>query len=480
VRSIVWFRGKDLRLDDHLPLQDALGAGEVIPLFVLDPFFFAPARARATPHRIQFLLEALVELRDAIAERGSRLVLAAGRSVDVVPRMAREWRADRVVAQRWAAPIGRERDERVGERLHVPLVVLGGETLAEPAAIRTLSGRPYSVFSPFARAFRAQVSVAPPLPGPRTLPPLPADITRPDDPIPTLSDLGITHNPNMLTGGARAGCARLDAFITGPASRYHELRNRLDADGTSRLSADLKFGTLSPSAVWRAVAAAVAGTARDSFLNELVWREFTHSTLWDRPELTHEPFQAKFASFPWTFDQRLWNAWTAGRTGYPIVDAASRQLLAEGFVHNRARMIHASFLTKHLLMHYGYGEEHYMRWLADGDWAQNNGGWQWSAGCGCDAQPYFRVFNPVSQGKTYDPDGEYVRRWVPELAALPARHVHAPWEAPPLVLASAGVTIGKDYPKPIVDHVEARERFLSVAREHLRETRQEGITLRSV
>jgi deoxyribodipyrimidine photo-lyase len=467
MRSVVWFRGKDLRLDDHLPLHDALGTGEIIPLFVLDPVFFAPERARDTPHRMQFLLESLIELRDDIAARGSRLVLAAGRSVDIVPRLVRQWRADRVVAQRWVAPIGRERDDRIAAQLDVPLTLLGGETLAEPETVRTATGTPYAVFTPFARAFRSTLAVSAPLAAPQALPPLPADVPYPDDPIPSLRDLGIAHNQNLASGGARSGRARLDAFLAGPARRYHELRNRLDADGTSRLSADLKFGTLSPSTVWRAVSAAVSGTARDSFLNELVWREFNHSTLWDRPELMHEPFQPKFTNFPWTFDEGAWSAWTAGRTGYPIVDAASRQVLAEGFVHNRARMIHASFFTKHLLLHYGYGEEHYMRWLADGDWAQNNGGWQWSAGCGCDAQPYFRVFNPVTQGKTYDPDGEYVRRWVPELAALPTAHIHAPWEAPPLVLGAAGVSIGKTYPAPIVDHAEARERFLSVAREYL-------------
>jgi len=208
-------------------------------------------------------------------------------------------------------------------------------------------------------------------------------------------------------------------------------------------------------------------SAGAAYLNELIWREFTHSTLWDRPELLEEPFRSDFVDFPWRFDDRLWNAWVLGRTGYPVVDAASRQLVTEGFVHNRARMIHASFLTKHLLIDYRQGEAHYMKYLTDGDWAQNNAGWQWSAGCGCDAQPYFRVFNPMTQGKKFDPDGNYVRRWLPELRELPPKYCHEPWLAPPVIAKAAGVKIGSDYPAPIVDHKLARERFLAQAKSHL-------------
>ncbi|MEM6991269.1 MAG: FAD-binding domain-containing protein, partial [Myxococcota bacterium] len=205
-----------------------------------------------------------------------------------------------------------------------------------------------------------------------------------------------------------------------------------------------------------------------AFRNELVWREFSYGSLWDRPELLSEPFRPSFRGFPWQAAAAGWKAWTAGQTGYPIVDASARQLLGEGFVHNRARMISASFLCKHLLVDYRRGEAHYMRYLVDGDWASNNAGWQWSAGCGCDAQPYFRVFNPVLQGRRFDPAGDYVRRWVPELAKLPARWIHQPWAAPPAALADAGVTLGRSYPRPVVDHRLARERFLAVAKAHLR------------
>jgi deoxyribodipyrimidine photo-lyase len=282
--------------------------------------------------------------------------------------------------------------------------------------------------------------------------------------LPTPEELGIERRNKDAHGGERAAQERLRIFIRNAASRYDELRDRMDLEGTSRLSADLKFGTLSPRQIHHQVRKTVAsGKARDAFLRQLVWREFAYSTLFDRPELVRQPFRQEFASFPWRDDVALWKAWTEGNTGYPIVDAAARQLLCEGFVHNRARMIAASFLAKHLMIHYRRGEAHYLKYLVDGDLAQNNMGWQWSAGCGCDAQPYFRVFNPMLQGKRFDPNGNYVRRWVPELAKLPNTRIHAPWEASVSQLEAAGVELGRDYPRPIVDHKAARERFLQLA-----------------
>jgi deoxyribodipyrimidine photo-lyase len=235
----------------------------------------------------------------------------------------------------------------------------------------------------------------------------------------------------------------------------------MDRPGTSRLSVDLKFGTLSVRSIWRAVAATEAGASGRRYLNELLWREFGHHLLWEWPELLTQPFRPAFAGFPWREDAAEWRAWTEGRTGYPVVDAATRQLLAEGFVHNRARMVAASFLTKHLLQDYRQGEAHYLHWLTDGDWALNNAGWQWSAGCGCDAQPWFRIFNPVTQGQKFDPQGEYVRRWVPELAACPTAYIHEPWKAPALLRSTLA------YSEPIVNHALARERFLATAKGYL-------------
>jgi deoxyribodipyrimidine photo-lyase len=468
-RTIVWFRGKDLRISDHAPLCDAQAGGEVIPLFVLDPYFFAPARARELPHRIQFLLDSLGALETALVERGSRLCVVAGKSVEVVPRLVREWKADRVVAQRWVEPFARERDRRIREALGAKFELYEGETLLPPGTLRTSAGNPYSVFSQFARAFRETATIGKPLRPPRSLPPLPSDIRARAAAIPTCEELGIERNPALLHGGEPAAKLRLQRFLQGAAAAYKEHRDRLDLPGTSRLSADLKFGTLSVREVWTAVANALDDTpSARSFLNELVWREFTHSTLWDRPELLEEPFRPAFAGFPWQYEEALWQAWVVGKTGYPVVDAAARQLLCEGFVHNRARMISASFLCKHLLIDYRRGEAHYMKYLTDGDWAQNNAGWQWSAGSGCDAQPYFRIFNPRSQGEKFDPEGHYVRRYVPELAKMPARYIHNPSEAPAAVLRAAGVALDENYPRPIVDHRFARERFLAVAAHHLK------------
>lgn len=468
-RTLLWFRGKDLRVSDHPALHDAAASGELIPVFVLDPFFFAPERARELPHRMQFLLESLSALRNNVQHLGSELLLVAGKSVQVVPELARRFGVTRVAAQGWTEPIGRERDRRVAAALSVPLELFEGETLLPKGTLRSGSGQPYAVFSAFARALRRDLPPLEPLPAPERLPPLPRDVAHDSAALPTLAELGIQENPRLLRGGERAARARLREFVRGAAARYDVERDRMDLAGTSRLSADLKFGTLSPRSVWTAVSALAASAPRavQSFQNELIWREFTHSSLWDRPELLSQPFRGDFVDFPWTFEQAAWSAWAEGRTGYPLVDAAARQLLLEGFVHNRARMVAASFLTKHLLIHYRYGEAHYLKHLTDGDPAQNNAGWQWSAGCGCDAQPYFRVFNPALQGEKFDPNGDYVRRYVPELARLPARFIHRPWQAPPAVLAAAGIEIGESYPSPIVDHEMARDRFLKIAASHL-------------
>jgi len=252
---------------------------------------------------------------------------------------------------------------------------------------------------------------------------------------------------------------------------YAEGRDELALEGTSRLSADLKFGTISVRDVWTTIRkrAHVSKGRRSTrtFCNQLIWREFAHATLWDRPEVLDVPFRPEFRGFPWRSDEGDWGAWAQGMTGYPVVDAAARQLLAEGNVHNRARMIAASFLAKHLMIDFRRGETHYFEHLIDGDWANNDMGWQWSAGCGCDAQPYFRVFNPMLQGERFDPLGTYVRRWVPELERLPPKYIHAPWGAPQGVLHAAGVSLGTTYPFPRVGHAFARDRFLRTARQHL-------------
>ena len=436
---------------------------------MLDDHFFRPEASRQIPFRIQFLLESIASLAANLEHLGSRLILVDGRSIEQVPRLVERWKVDRVVAQSWVAPVGRERDRKIAKALRVPLELFDTETLAPPGTLRTGDGQPYSVFTAFARAF-ARVKVEPPLPAPRSLPPIPDDIRTRSVALPTLESLGLARNPDVLAGGERNARARLKTWLSRDAKNYDELRNRMDLPGTSRLSADLKFGTLSVRTVWNAAERRLREVSPDAlrvYQNELLWREFAHSTLFDRPTLLDEPFRSGWRGFPWRQDDGDWRAWRDGRTGYPVVDAAARELLNTGFVHNRARMIAASFLAKHLLIDFRLGEQHYLKLLTDGDWANNDAGWQWSAGCGCDAQPWFRIFNPVTQGEKFDPEGNYVRRWVPELAGLPPRFIHSPWNAPAEVLAAANVHLAGNYPRPVVDHDFARRRFLETAKKHL-------------
>lgn len=468
-RTLVWFRGKDLRISDHAPLRAALD-GPFAAVFVVDPFFFAPERARELPHRIQFLLDALDSLSKNFIELGGELVLLGGRSVDVIPAAARSLGVDRVLAHRWTEPFGRHRDRLVKSRLSVPFELYEGETLLPPESVRTGEGRPYSVFTPFSKAVRQRLAVAKPLGKPPSLastmdlrPLAPFRVSRP-----SLEDLGLARNPHLQAAGERVARERLRTFLRTRLGDYASSRDRLDQDGTSRLSADLKFGTLSVRTAWDAVSRLPPGTGRERFEAELLWREFALATLWDRPELLKIPFRAAFRHFPYVRDDAHFLAWSEGRTGYPLVDAAQRQLLREGFVHNRARMISASFLTKNLLVDPRKGEAFYLKYLTDGDYAANNMGWQWCAGSGVDAAPYFRVFNPVSQSEKFDPEGHYLRRYLPELARLPTRHLHAPWRAPEKELARAGIELGRTYPRPVVPDGAARAQFLALAERTLR------------
>jgi deoxyribodipyrimidine photo-lyase len=462
--ALVWFR-RDLRVRDHPALVDAVARHErVAPVYVLDPTLI---RGRfASPTRTWFLLGALDALDASLRERGAKLHVAVGDPRVLIPRLAQEAGASAVYVSRDPGPYGRERDRQVAARLARDGIAFRpkrGILVHEPDELLTHDGRPFSVYSPFRRAWEAMPRRRI-LEAPEAVPPLRGPSLGSGS-VPSLAELGLGDGPTadpagLPEPGEAAARRRLDDWLEGGLMVYADSRDRLDQPGTSRLSADLHIGTLSALEVAERVAG--PGEGRRVFLGELIWREFYAAVLFHRPDLRQAPFREGFASLPWSDDEAAMEAWRSGRTGYPIVDAGMRQLLATGWMHNRARMITASFLTKDLLVDWRVGEKHFMRHLIDGDVASNNGGWQWSASVGTDPQPYFRIFNPVMQGRRFDPDGDYVRRWVPELARVPATRIHAPWEMRPEEQDAAGCRIGVDYPSPIVDHAEARVRALAV------------------
>ena len=438
--SIMWFR-RDLRLADNPALLEAVEHGdEVVGLFCLDPHLLGPAGAP----RIAFLHRCLRSLDEAM---GGRLVIRTGDPVTVVGAVVEEVGASSVHVSEDFGPYGRRRDEAVATALNsvgAQLVRTGSPYAIEPGTVSTKAGTPYQVFTPFSRAWRDHG-----WPDPQPAPVHVGWAAAPTDGVPDDPELGATTLPDA---GEAAATRRLDEFLELHATEYDDLRDRPGDDATSRLSPDLKWGVLHP----RQVLDRLGRTAGErTFATELCWRDFYADVLFHRPESARESMDAKIGSLPWdrgTDADERFEAWAQGRTGYPIVDAGMRQLLAEAWMHNRVRMIVASFLVKDLHLDWQRGARWFMGHLVDGDLASNQHGWQWTAGTGTDPSPYFRIFNPVSQGERYDPDGAYVRRYVPELTDVPAKHVHQPWNAP------EGPPSG--YPSPIVDHAEEREESL--------------------
>lgn len=467
--TILWFR-HDLRLADHPALRAAIDrGGPVIPAFVWSPDeegTWPPGAASRW-----WLHHSLAELSEQLQQRSLRLTLRRGAALAQLQELAEETGASAVFWGRRYEPAAIERDTRVKtglKQLGIVAESFNTSLLHEPWDVQTKEGRPYQVFTPFYKACLAAGEPAAPLPTPRQIAPprqWPQSLS--------LDELELQPKPNWANGfaaiwqpGESGAAQRLTQWIRGEIGRYLDQRNRPDLEGVSCLSPHLHFGEVSPRQVWHAVGKLKLATPRsnhaalDGYLQQVLWREFAFHLLYHFPHTTEQPLRSKFAEFPWRSDRQSLRAWQRGQTGYPIVDAAMRQLWQTGWMHNRVRMIVASFLVKDLLVSWQEGARWFWDTLVDADLANNALGWQWTAGCGADAAPYFRVFNPVSQGEKFDPRGDYVRRWVPELANLPAAWIHQPWQAPVEVLRSAGVELGKSYPHPLVDHAEARKRAL--------------------
>jgi deoxyribodipyrimidine photo-lyase len=464
---ILWFR-RDLRLADNPALQAALKLeAPIIPLFVLEESAEVRPLGGAS---LWWLDKSLAALEAQLGARGSRLTLRRGDAARILPALAAELGASSVLWNGLFDPGLAERDARLAEVLNAQGAEarrFNGAHLIQPEAVRTKTGGAFSVFTPFWRTARQLVAPGAPQPAPDALP-APAAWPTSD----RLADWGLHPTaPDWSTGfadwapGEAGARARLQTFVDGPLATYAIDRDRPDREGVSRLSPHLHFGEISPKACWRAAqAAAGRGAASEAqaekFLAELGWREFNAAIAGRGRDLARENFDVKFDAFPWRHAPADLEAWRRGRTGYPMVDAGLRQLWATGWMHNRVRMVVASFLTKHLLIDWREGEAWFWDTLVDADHASNAGNWQWTAGSGADASPYFRIFNPMAQGEKFDPDGAYVRRWVPELSRLPAKVIHAPWTADRALLSACGVTLGLTYPHPIVDHDGARKRAL--------------------
>lgn len=459
--SAIWWIRRDLRLHDNAALTAALQhAAGVVPVFILDPFF-ATSRSVADRRRA-FLYAGLHALDADLRVRGSRLIVRHGRPEAVLRDLLLESGATAVFAEEDHSNYARARDTAVAAQL--PLTLVGSTAVRPPGTVLKQDGSPYLVFTPFKKTWKAQVlpRASDLLPAPETLA-SPADLR--SEPIPEALQLA---QDGAFAAGETEGRRRLVAFAAERMTAYGAARDFMALDGTSRLSPYLRFGMVSARTAAVEALQVIAGAngkearaGAETWLDELIWRDFYIQILYHYPHAGRGAFYRQYDQIDWRNDPADFEAWCHGRTGYPVVDAAMRQLLATGWMHNRARMIVASFLVKDLLIDWRWGERWFMQHLIDGDPAANNGGWQWSAGTGTDAAPYFRIFNPVSQSQKFDPDGDYIRRWVPELARVEGRLIHEPWKLTPLEQRRAGVRVGGDYPLPIVDHGRARERTLA-------------------
>ena len=464
--TILWFR-QDLRLADNPALTAALAEGTaVVPVYILaadEEGAWGPGGATRW-----WLHHSLKRLDEDLRARGSRLILRAGSdSLAELQALARSSGATRVVWNRRYEPAVLARDRIVKAALReqgIDTDSYNGALLHEPWTVTTKNGGPFQVFTPFWRHCTARADPPEPTAAPSNLrSPSKWPKTVSLDELELLPQVNWTKGmQETWTPGSAAAHKLLDRFLEDAFDDYGARRDQPSVVGTSRLSPYLHFGNIGPRQIWHATRHHALQRGRHTtwrtsqFLTEVGWREFAHHLLYHFPHTPQQPLRANFAQFPWKHDDRAQAAWRRGVTGYPIVDAGMRELWHTGWMHNRVRMITASFLIKDLLIDWTHGARWFWDTLVDADLASNTLGWQWVAGCGADAAPFFRIFNPTSQGTKFDPNGVYVRRWVPELARLPNEWIHEPWSAPPQVLTAAGIKLGEHYPHPIVQHNDAR------------------------
>ena len=462
--TLLWFR-QDLRLADNPALSAAVERGHpIIPVFIWAPEeegLWRPGEASNW-----WLHRSLSALAKDLERRGSQLIIRHGPAAAVLHQLSVESDASFVFWNRRYEPQAIARDSKLKAELRksgIQAESFSGALLFEPWTIQNSSGQPFRVFTPFWKACLSK-------PCAQAAADAPASLPRPDTwPCTlTLDELKLTPSIDWASGlrdawqpGESGAQQVLQRFQTAALDEYQVGRDIPGVVGTSRLSPHLHFGEISPGQIWRALKQGKTSAASDAYLRQLGWREFAHHVLYHFPNSAQQALRPEFAAFPWKTDARSLHAWTQGKTGYPLVDAGMRELWHTGWMHNRVRMVAASFLVKHLLTGWQEGAAWFWDTLVDANLANNTLGWQWVAGCGADAAPYFRIFNPVIQGEKFDPNGSYVRQWVPELAALPDEWLHKPWKAPASVLAKAGIELGATYPAPIVDHDQARARALA-------------------
>jgi deoxyribodipyrimidine photo-lyase len=466
--TILWFR-KDLRLDDNRALAHAIQSRQpIIALYIREP-----QEADTGPlggAQRWWLHHSLASLAKALEQRGSRLILRSGPPGLVLDKIIAEIHADTVHWNRRYDPAGMAIDTEIKAHLRkngLKAHSHNGFLLHEPSRVKTGAGGPFRVYTPFWRALERAGDPPAPISAPETMT---SPKILPDSESLESWDL-LPQKPNWASGftaiwvpGEEGGQQKLQHFIDNGIKGYKARRDIPAADATSQLSAHLALGEISPARIWHATVGLDDDIATDDivhFRKELVWRDFSYHLLFHFPNLREDNWNAKFDAFPWVKDQTLLDAWQRGRTGYPIVDAGMRQLWQHGIMHNRVRMITSSFLIKDLMIDWREGEAWFRDTLVDADPASNAASWQWVAGSGADASPFFRIFNPITQGEKFDPDGDYIRQFVPELAKLPNSVIHKPFDAPTPILEKAGITLGSTYPSPIVDHKAAREKALA-------------------